>query len=119
MLAASAGAAAVRTASPARFPTTRHPELAAPAVPRAEGSQQRFDLAAQVGLHAHAPALQRQPQGLRNGGAQQHLDAEFDHAAREVTCGEHAENELLSLHFAAAPPGAALLCQSGEPLITA
>ena len=86
-------------------PTTWHAKFIPPELAAVEGVQNRLDLAAKMRFDPHAAPFQCPEQRFGQGGAEQHIHAQFRHAPRQAFRCQRAENELAPRHFLPAPAG--------------
>ena len=86
-------------------PTTRHAEFIPPELAAVEGAQDRFHLAAEMRFDPHAAPFQRPQQRFGQCGAEQHIHAQFRHAARQSFRRQWAKDEFTPRHFLPAPAG--------------
>ncbi len=85
--------------------TTRHAEFIPPELAAVEGAQDRFHLAAEMRFDPHAAPFQSPQQRFGQGGAEQHVHAQFRHAPRQVFQRQWAKDEFTPRHFLPAPAG--------------
>lgn len=99
--APASATAAVQMLSPA----ARHSKFITPELAAIEGAQDRLHLAAEMQFDPYAVPFQRPQQRFGQGGAEQHIHAQFRHAPRQPFRRQRTEDKFLSFHFLPASAG--------------